>query len=159
MREGGGFCKEEGRPGRGLRGARQIYTGYAPSLPSLIDAGPGPLALAGSRGGALGLTFLHTHFVTAGNTLRCYIPRMDNAAFVALNRFGLGRRPEEPLPGDPRAWLRTQLQGPDTTPSDGLPDTAGAMQAVGEQLAALPARPLKPAIPRPRTPPTSRPPA
>ena len=62
---------------------------------------------------------------------------MDNASFVAINRFGLGRRPEEPLPADPRAWLHAQLEGPDTTSSDGLPDTAGGLTVVDEQYATL----------------------
>ena len=62
---------------------------------------------------------------------------MDNAAFVALNRFGFGRRPEQPLPADPRAWLRTQLEGPDATPSDGLADTASGLAAVNAQFATM----------------------
>ncbi len=61
---------------------------------------------------------------------------MDNAAFVALNRFGFGRRPEQPLPADPRAWLRAQLESPDATPSDDLPDTASGLAVVNEQLTA-----------------------
>ena len=28
---------------------------------------------------------------------------------IALNRFGLGARPSQPTPADPKAWLRTQL--------------------------------------------------
>ncbi len=50
-----------------------------------------------------------------------------------MNRFGLGRRPQDPLPADPRAWLRAQLEGPDTTPSDGLPDTAAGLELVAQQ--------------------------
>ena len=65
---------------------------------------------------------------------------MDIAPFVALNRFGFGRRPEQPLPADPRAWLRGQLEGPDTTPSDGLPDSAGGLAVVNAQYAAASAR-------------------
>ena len=61
---------------------------------------------------------------------------MDSAVFVAINRFGLGRRPEQALPADPRAWLRAQLEGPDATPVDGLPDTAGGLEVVNQQLAA-----------------------
>ncbi len=65
---------------------------------------------------------------------------MDNAAFVAINRFGLGRRQGEPLPGEPRAWLRAQLEGPDSTPDDGLPDTAGGLAVVDQQYALQGAR-------------------
>ncbi len=31
-------------------------------------------------------------------------------AAVALNRFGLGARPDEPLPADPKRWLRAQFE-------------------------------------------------
>ncbi len=62
---------------------------------------------------------------------------MDNAAFVAVARFGLGRNPQEQLPHDPRAWLRAQLDGPDTTPADGLPDTAAGLLLVQAQVAGL----------------------
>ncbi len=65
---------------------------------------------------------------------------MDNAAYVAASRFGLGRRPDQPLPADPRAWLRGQLEGPDTTPDDGLPDTAAGLAVVQEQFASLAAQ-------------------
>lgn len=37
---------------------------------------------------------------------------MDTQAFVAVSKFGLGRRGEEPLPPNPRAWLESQLHGP-----------------------------------------------
>lgn len=37
-------------------------------------------------------------------------------AAIALNRFGLGARPDEPLPADPQQWLLAQLD-----PYDGLP--------------------------------------
>ncbi len=65
---------------------------------------------------------------------------MDTAPFVALNRFGFGRRPAEPVPENPRQWLRAQLEGADTTPSDGLPDTAAGLAAVDQQQAAGAAR-------------------
>jgi uncharacterized protein (DUF1800 family) len=60
---------------------------------------------------------------------------MDNAAFVALNRFGFGWRPGLELPERPRAWLRAQLNGTDTFDSSGLPDTAAALQVVADQFA------------------------
>ena len=60
---------------------------------------------------------------------------MDTAAFVALNRFGFGRRPTDALPDDPRAWLRNQLSGPDTASTSGLPDTSDALAVVAEQYA------------------------
>jgi len=43
---------------------------------------------------------------------------MDMIAAQALVRFGLGRRPSEPIPSDPRAWLRAQLRQPDPVPSN-----------------------------------------
>jgi uncharacterized protein (DUF1800 family) len=48
---------------------------------------------------------------------------MDTKAAIAFARFGLGRRRDEPVPPDPRAWLRTQLMAPDAAPSDGLLST------------------------------------
>ena len=38
---------------------------------------------------------------------------MSADAVHAMNRFGLGRRGSEALPGDARAWLAGQLEGPD----------------------------------------------
>ena len=95
----------------------------------------------GRGGGRLAKTGLPRgkgiHFVTAGNMPRCYVVGMDNSAFVAINRFGFGRRPDEPLPAAPRDWLRAQLTGPDTTPTDGLPDTADGLAAAQAQVADL----------------------
>jgi uncharacterized protein (DUF1800 family) len=42
---------------------------------------------------------------------------MDTDAVIAFNRFGLGRRCGEALPGDPRAWLRGQIDMPDLAPA------------------------------------------
>ncbi|HQQ59364.1 MAG TPA: hypothetical protein PKV60_09125, partial [Thermomonas sp.] len=52
--------------------------------------------------------------------------QLTNATASAVNRFGLGARPEElqALGDDPRGWLLAQLQG--ATPIaafDGLPDS------------------------------------
>jgi uncharacterized protein (DUF1800 family) len=46
-------------------------------------------------------------------------------ASIALNRFGLGARANEEVPGDPRAWLRGQLDrfDPRPEPIAGLPET------------------------------------
>ena len=33
------------------------------------------------------------------------------ASAIALNRFGLGARPADPIPSDPKAWLLSQLRG------------------------------------------------
>jgi uncharacterized protein (DUF1800 family) len=74
---------------------------------------------------------------------------MENAAFVALNRFGLGRRPGEPLPDNPREWLRAQLAGPDTTPADGLVDLPTALATVQEQLMMAKQRKLESVKPDP----------
>jgi uncharacterized protein (DUF1800 family) len=59
---------------------------------------------------------------------------METAAFIALNRFGLGRRAGSPLPENPRQWLRAQLEGPDTSQFPGLPDTPAALAIVNDQL-------------------------
>ena len=38
------------------------------------------------------------------------------ASAIALNRFGLGARPDETVPSDPKAWLHTQLKSFDPKP-------------------------------------------
>jgi uncharacterized protein (DUF1800 family) len=45
---------------------------------------------------------------------------------IALNRFGLGARPGDPPPGDPRRWLLSQLEAYDPLPAPWrrLPSTA-----------------------------------
>lgn len=40
-----------------------------------------------------------------------------SAASIALNRFGLGARPDQPLPSDPRRWLMTQFDRFDARPA------------------------------------------
>jgi uncharacterized protein (DUF1800 family) len=40
---------------------------------------------------------------------------MSNTA-IALNRFGLGTRPSEPIPSDPQRWLLVQLEKYDASP-------------------------------------------
>jgi uncharacterized protein (DUF1800 family) len=62
---------------------------------------------------------------------------MDNTAAQALIRFGLGRRGQEPLPGDPAAWLRSQLSGPDRGP-DGS-SVADGFAAIRQDRADRPA--------------------
>jgi uncharacterized protein (DUF1800 family) len=74
---------------------------------------------------------------------------MDTNAAIAFSRFGLGRRRDEPAPGDARAWLRTQLEGPDTAPAAGLPTVAEAL-ALAQQV-AMEAR----AAPPDKNPPTA----
>src|SRR6478735_2724909 len=41
----------------------------------------------------------------------------NSAAAVALNRFGLGARPGEALPRDPRAWLLAQFERYEAKPA------------------------------------------
>jgi uncharacterized protein (DUF1800 family) len=55
---------------------------------------------------------------------------MNTNAAIAFTRFGLGRRRDEPVPADPKAWLLAQLSGPDTAASAGLPKTADCLQLV-----------------------------
>jgi len=57
---------------------------------------------------------------------------MDTNAAIAFSRFGLGRRRDEPAPDDARAWLRAQLEGPDTAPTAGLPTLDEALAQAKE---------------------------
>ena len=53
-----------------------------------------------------------------------------NAAAIALNRFGLGARPDEPTPADPRSWLLSQLDSwqPLTAPWNAMPRTTALLE-------------------------------
>ena len=53
---------------------------------------------------------------------------MDTNAAIAFSRFGLGRRRDEPVPADPHAWLRAQVNGPDTAPAG--PTTAQGLAMI-----------------------------
>ena len=61
------------------------------------------------------------------------------ATAVALNRFGLGVRPEEPLPADPKGWLLAQFEHYVALPAAwaGEPSSASHVVAYGEYLRAL----------------------
>ncbi len=59
---------------------------------------------------------------------------MDNATIIASTRFGMGRRPDDAVPSDPRAWLHAQLQAPDPTPLQGAVDTATALGVVHDRF-------------------------
>ena len=61
---------------------------------------------------------------------------MDTNAAIAFNRFGLGRRRDEPVPADPRAWLTEQLVGPDPGPSQGLPSSSDALEQLRDLIMA-----------------------
>ncbi|HEY8359166.1 MAG TPA: DUF1800 domain-containing protein [Ramlibacter sp.] len=52
-------------------------------------------------------------------------------AAIALNRFGLGARPDEPLPDDPRRWLLAQLDAYDPLPAawQSIPRTPALVEA------------------------------
>lgn len=54
----------------------------------------------------------------------------------ALIRFGLGRRPGEVLPADPRAWLNAQLDGPDPARFADPPGTAKGLAALQQDRMA-----------------------
>ena len=59
---------------------------------------------------------------------------MQTSAVHASIRFGLGPRPSEALPSDPRGWLAAQLQGPDPVRfPDSLPSTADGLVMLREQ--------------------------
>ncbi len=61
---------------------------------------------------------------------------MEEAAFHALARFGLGARAAEAAPQEPRGWLAAQLEGPDPALSTerfrALPNGAAALAAIRE---------------------------
>lgn len=52
-------------------------------------------------------------------------------AAIALNRFGLGARPGDPVPADPKRWLLDQLASyqPKSAAFDALPDAADTLKA------------------------------
>lgn len=60
-------------------------------------------------------------------------------AAIALNRFGLGARPDEPVPADPRRWLLGQLDRFDPRPAALAPVPARSDVAaqLGDYLAQL----------------------
>ena len=62
-----------------------------------------------------------------------------SAAAVALNRFGLGVRPDEPLPADPKRWLLAQFEHYVALPPAWAGQPGSASQVVGyvEYLRAL----------------------
>jgi uncharacterized protein (DUF1800 family) len=49
----------------------------------------------------------------------------DTKAAIALNRFGLGVRPDEPLPPDPKAWLLGQFERYEKAPAAWSAEPAG----------------------------------
>jgi uncharacterized protein (DUF1800 family) len=55
---------------------------------------------------------------------------MDLRTAHALVRFGLGRRPSEPLPADPAAWLLSQLQATGGPAFDVPPTAAAGLAAI-----------------------------
>jgi len=61
------------------------------------------------------------------------------SAAIALNRFGLGARPDEPLPAKPKDWLLSQFGRyvPQTPAMGQLPGSASLVVAYVEQLRAL----------------------
>jgi uncharacterized protein (DUF1800 family) len=65
---------------------------------------------------------------------------MDDRVFVALNRFGLGRRWGEVLPADPGDWLRDQLQADDPAALAQTPGTADGLALVQQQIDSIKAR-------------------
>jgi uncharacterized protein (DUF1800 family) len=66
-------------------------------------------------------------------------PASLSPAAIALNRFGLGARPDETPPGDPKRWLTDQLSRFDVRP-DGyvmLPDAGEVVENYRDQLIAF----------------------
>ncbi len=76
-----------------------------------------------------------------------YIYVMDSQLAIAAIRFGLGRRPGEPMPADPVAWLDSQLAPglpvptlPDDVPAS-MPDILAAANADNQSQRAGEGRP------------------
>lgn len=61
------------------------------------------------------------------------------AAAIALNRFGLGARRDDPLPADPQRWLLTQFERYEILPApwQSLPRTPALLQDLLEQRQAV----------------------
>jgi uncharacterized protein (DUF1800 family) len=59
----------------------------------------------------------------------------DNAAAIALNRFGLGARPDDTPPADPKAWLLAQFEQYQPLPAAwaGQPTAVALATQLGEQ--------------------------
>lgn len=66
-------------------------------------------------------------------------PTLPHAQAAALNRFGLGARPDQPPPADPRAWLLGQFERHVVCPPAWAsePTAEDALVAYGEQLRAV----------------------
>ena len=64
--------------------------------------------------------------------------RSPSTAAIALNRFGLGGRAYEPLPGDPKGWLLGQFGRYEALPPawSGQPTTASLLIGYGDLLRA-----------------------
>ena len=63
---------------------------------------------------------------------------MQAAAFHALARFGLGRRPAEPVPLDAAAWARAQITQPDPALALPVPSAADGLLAIRQDREAGP---------------------
>jgi uncharacterized protein (DUF1800 family) len=61
------------------------------------------------------------------------------AGAIALNRFGLGARPNEPVPSDPQGWLLAQLDHYEALPApwEALPRTPALLRGLAEQQRAV----------------------
>jgi uncharacterized protein (DUF1800 family) len=66
-------------------------------------------------------------------------PASLSAAAVALNRFGLGARPDDEAPGDPKAWLTGQFGRFQVRPTgfDALPDAGEIVEGYRDRLRAM----------------------
>ena len=63
---------------------------------------------------------------------------MTDDTSIALNRFGLGARPDEAPPPQPRQWVQEQLGPPAPTPAPASqPDSAALVQALAQQAEQL----------------------
>jgi len=58
---------------------------------------------------------------------------IDAQVAHAFNRFGLGARPDDPIPNDPVAWLTNQLTGPDPL-ANAAPTLAQGLALAGAAL-------------------------
>ena len=89
-----------------------------------------------------------------------------SAASIALNRFGLGARPDDRIAGDPTRWLLTQMDGFDARPpaiatAASSTEVSAGLATYFAQIKTIRAQsgPRKPRPPMPLAPPPAMPPA
>jgi uncharacterized protein (DUF1800 family) len=65
----------------------------------------------------------------------------DPVAAQAFTRFGLGGRPDDEVPADPKQWLLNQITCPDQAPVQGMPTVASGLTLLWQRGQAAPGSP------------------